>query len=1001
MKKFFTLLVLAALISPVLGQQQIKGIVTDGESGESLPGVSIMIRGTNTGTITDIDGHYEIRAANDQILEFSFIGYGTRDIAVGQQSVINIALLPESRELDEIVVIGYGTQKKSDITGSVSSIRSEDFNPGPVINIDNMLQSTAPGLVLTQSSSQPGGGFDVKVRGTSSLLGNNGPLYVVDGLPITSDNSEPGSSSRYRSSPPRNPLNSINPEDIVAIEVLKDASATAIYGARGANGVILITTRSGRKGKLTTSYSGSFSLQHLAQEYDMLNATEFARLSNEYHLERNPGSDPLYSPAEINAMGEGTNWMDEITRMGTINKHQLSVQGGTEKVNYYVSGNYYSHRGIVHNSKLDRYTGKVNLGYTPLKNLRIGVNLSATRMHDIQVPFGATSGGGPEFSGLFDNTRTWSPLVEVLQPDGTFTRHPVVDNIPNPVSLLDIDDQIYRNRILGTTFAEYTISDKLTARLNLGFDHTGSDREALIPTTVIRGQQANGEAEIATMKMRNLLGEFTLTYASDIMGNPLTLMGGTTVQQFDSEGDNLLMANFADHAETIDEIVNADTLSNPEWKEQSRLLSYLGRVNYNVKDRYLITFSFRADGSTKFGPNNRWGFFPSAAVAWKVHNEDFFSSNTINNFKVRLSYGQIGNQEIGNKRSQSLYSYSRRYVIGGMPVDGLASLRPENPDLKWETSTQANAGVDLAFLDSRIQLTMDAYHKVTSDVLLDYYLPSTSGYSVITANAGKIRNMGVELGVNSSNLSGKGELQWRTTFNIAYNRNNWLDRAGYYPAGQEIEEEHAVVNGTYGYIVEGIFRDADDVADSNQPDASPGMFRFKDVNKDGDITPADRTLIGKWDPDVMVGLNNQFTWKKFDLGFFFQGMLGRVKNNYTLADLQDIQNLLSAYNKSQSILDRWKEGNETGEVHGGEAPGDGGDNYSNSVYIQNASFLRMRNLTLGYTSRDLKHISSLRVYLDIQNLFVLTPYRGPDPETDDFRQYPNARTYSIGVNLSF
>lgn len=1001
MKRIFTLLVLGSLLAPALGQQEITGTVTDGENGEGLPGVSIMIRGTTTGTISGSDGSYTIRASRGQVLFFSFIGYNSQEVELSGNTRVDISLLPASKDLDEVVVIGYGTQRKSDITGSVSSIRSDDFNPGPVVNIDNMLQSTAPGVVLLQSSSQPGGGFDVKVRGTSSLLGNNGPLYVVDGLPITSDNTEPGSSSRYRSSPARNPLNSINPEDIVAIEVLKDASATAIYGSRGANGVILITTRSGKEGKLQVDYSGSFSLQQLAREYDMLNAEEFARLTNEYHLEQNPGSDPIYSPAEINTMGEGTAWMDEILRLGTINKHQLALQGGSEKLNYYVSGNYYSHRGIVQDSKLDRYTGKVNLAYSPLRSLRLGMNLSATRMHDVQVSFGATSGGGPEFSGLFDNTRTWSPLVEVYQDDGSFSRHPVVDNIPNPVSLLDIDDQIYRNRILGTTWLEYTLAEKLTARLNFGFDHSASEREAFIPTTVIRGQQANGEAEFATTGSQNLLGEFTLTWESDLAGNPLTVLAGATAQQFDSEGENLLIVNFADHAESIDEIVTADTLSNPLWKEQSRLLSYLGRVNYNLKDRYLFTLSFRADGSTKFGPNNKWGFFPSGAFAWKIHNEDFFSSDRISTLKFRLSYGQIGNQEIGNKRSQSLYSYSRRYVIGGEPVSGLASLRPENRDLRWETSTQANAGLDLGFMDGRVQATLDAYHKITSDVLLEYYLPSTSGYSVITTNAGMIRNMGVELGLNAALLSGQDGLQWRSTLNIAYNRNNWMDRAGFYPAGEEIEEENAVVNGTYGYEVEGIFRDADEVAASKQPGASPGMFRFRDVNGDGDITPADRTLLGKNDPDVMIGLNNLLTWRKFDLGFFLQGMIGRVKDNYTLADLENIQNLLSAYNKSESILDRWTVSNPEGSIHGGAAPTDGGDNYNNSHYIQNASFLRARNLTIGYTTSELKHFRSLRAYVDIQNLFILSPYRGIDPETDEFRQYPNARTYTIGVNLSF
>lgn len=1000
MKRLFTLFFTFTFITGIYGQiQTITGTVIDGESKASLPGVNISIEGTSTGTISDLNGKFSISAEKGDVLLFNFLGYITERIEVQDQTSLNIMLIPDIKALEEIIVIGYGTQKRSDITGSVSSIRTEDFNPGPVVSVDNLLQNTAPGVVLMQSSAQPGGAFDVKVRGTSSLLGNNGPLYVVDGIPITSDNTEPESSSRYRSSPPKNPLNGINPEDIVSIEILKDASATAIYGARGANGVVLITTKSGESGKPQVKYTGSYSLQHLDKEYDMLNAKQFAKLSNEYHLEQNPGTDPIYPPAEINRLGEGTKWMDEITRFGSINKHQISLGGGQEKFNYYGSFNYYNHKGIVQNSLLERFSGRINMSVQPIKTMKIGANLIGTNIQDDQVAFGATGGGGPEFSGLFDNTRTWSPIVPVYQDNGEFSRHPVVDNIPNPVSLLDIDDHIKSNRFLGTAYIEQTLFTNLVARLNLGMDYSKSNRQSHIPTTVIRGEQANGEAEKANSKTQNVLAEFTLNYTAKLFNNDLVVLGGVTYQQFDSEGDNLLLSNFADHASSIEEIQYADTLSNTQWKERSRLLSYLGRVNYNIKDRYLLTFSFRADGSTKFGPNNKWGFFPSGAVGWKIHNEDFFNSRVINKLKLRASYGQIGNQEIGNKRSQSLYSYSRRTVIGGVPVSGLASVRPKNDDLRWETSTQANIGTDIFFSGGRIQTTLDLYRKVTTDVLMDFLLPATSGYEIMTANAGKIQNRGIEFGITTVNL--QGSLQWNTSFNFAYNKNNWMERAGYYPVGKEVEEENAVLNGIYGYVVEGIFKDQTEINNSNQPNASPGMFKFKDVNEDGDITPSDRTLLGKNDPDFTFGLNNNFSYRNFDLSFFFQAMLGREKNNFNLADLENIQNILSAYNKSTTILDRWTPDNPGGTVHGGEAPSDGGDNWNNSVYIQDASFLRLRNITLGYSTNAIPYISTFRVYVDAQNLFTLTPYEGLDPETDEFRQYPNAKTYTIGLNITF
>ncbi|MFZ5941012.1 MAG: SusC/RagA family TonB-linked outer membrane protein [Bacteroidota bacterium] len=1000
MKRILFILALLSVLPLASGQKrEISGKVTDGDTGEALPGVGISVKGTTTGTITDFEGSYRLSASAGDVLVFSFVGYQTREFTVAEQSTLDVYMKADIQNLEEIVVIGYGTVKKSDITGSVASVRPGDFNPGPVVSLNNYLQNTAPGVVMLQSSSQPGGSFDVKIRGTSSLLGNNGPLYVIDGLPVTSDNTEPGSGSRYRSSPPKNPLNGINPEDIVSIEVLKDASATAIYGARGANGVILITTRTGESGKMVVEYSGSTSIQHLDKRYDMLNAKQFATLSNEYHLEQNPGTDPIYSPAEINRLGEGTDWIGEITRLGSIQKQQFSISGGKPKFRYYASANLFDHQGIVYNSSLRRYSGRFNISSQLTKNLKLGASVTLTNMKDRQVPFGATGGGGPEFSGLFDNTRTWSPLVLVRQPDGSFSRHPEVDNIPNPVSLLDIDDRILSNRIMGTTFLEYQVFEGLTAKVNLGMDYTDANRESLIPLTVIRGEQANGEAEIATTRVRNVLSEFTLNYNKMLFGNKFDLLVGNTYQQFDSEGDDLLMSNFADHASTIAEIQYADTLSNTRWRERSRLISYIGRMNYNIRDRYLFTVSFRADGSTKFGANHKWGYFPSAAFAWNVHNESFFNSGTINSLKIRISYGQIGNQEIGNKRSQSLYSYTRRAVIGGIPVSGYASLRPENPDLKWETSTQANFGVDMSVLGGRIQTTFELYRKLTSDVLLEFYLPSTSGYSVMTKNAGTILNRGAELNITSVNIP--EVVEWKTSFNIAYNKNSWLDRAGYYPVGMEVEEENATVNGIYGYIVDGIFTSQEQINESCQPDAKPGMFIFRDVSGDGEITPADRTLLGKNDPDFTLGLNNSFQYKKFDLSFFFQGMFGRQKDNYTLASLEDIQNILLGYNKSVTILDRWTDANPDGTVQGGLAPSDGGDNYANTVYIQNASFVRLRNVTLGYSTSNLKFVKNLRIYFDAQNLLTITPYRGLDPETDEFRQYPNARTYSIGVNITF
>jgi TonB-linked SusC/RagA family outer membrane protein len=982
-------------------QIAVSGKVTDEEDGEGLPGATVLISSSNTGTITNYEGNFNLKASVGDKLVISFIGYETKEATVPEDGIVNVIMKPDIDALDEVVVIGYGTQRKSDLTGSVASIRTEDLNPGPVVSMSNFLQNTAPGVVLTQSSAQPGGGFDVKIRGASSVLGANGPLYVIDGLPITGDNIQPGSSSRYRSSPARNPLNGINPKDIVSMEILKDASSTSIYGARGANGVVLITTKRGSSGKMSIDYSGSSSIQQLDRRYDMLNASQFAKTTNEVYIAKNPGADPLYSPVFINNAGVGTNWIDEITRLGAIQQHQLGMSGSINKLRYYASGNYYQHKGIVDVSALERYSTRANLDYG-IKKLKLSGSIQLSKTNDSQIPFGGET-KGPEFGGLFDNTRLWSPLLGVRQSNGDFSVHPFRPEIPNPISLLAIQDNIETKRMLTSFSSEYEIVQGLKAKLNLGLDRSSSYREAFIPTTVIRGQQANGEGEIGNADNRNILSEVTLSYQKKIKENDFSAVIGSTYQQFDYEGDNFLFYNFADETTDFSKLTDVDTLFDQYFRERSRLLSYLGRFNYSVNDKYLFTFSFRADGSTKFGPNKKWGYFPSGAVAWKIHNESFFNSSVIEQLKLRASYGQIGNQEIGNKRSQSVYNITRRTVLGidGKPITGLAALRPENPDLRWEKTTQLNIGLDFAFMKSRIYGSLDVYNKLTEDVLLEFLLPATAGFSSITNNAGSIQNRGIELALTSKNLV--KELLWTTSLNIAFNKNQWKNRAGYYPEGELIAKEDGPLSGIYGYKVLGLFQSEDEIDAS--PDqsavaiAKAGTFKYADTNDDGIITPEDRVLLGKSDPDYTFGVNNTFAYKNFDLAIFFQGSMGREKENYILAYLEDTDDLTEGFNKSVNVLNRWTPTNTSGTIPGTDGILGGFSN--NSHYVEDASFVRLRNITLGYQIPNIKWISNLRVYADIQNLFTWTSFSGADPETDEFRQYPNAKTCTIGLNATF
>ncbi|MEM8939157.1 MAG: TonB-dependent receptor [Bacteroidota bacterium] len=998
--KIYLFIFLSLASAVLLAQSEIRGRIVSEDDKEPLPGATVLIKGTSNGSISDYDGSFKLSANPGEVLVVTYIGFVSKEVAVTNANYIEISLEPDIEALDEIIVIGYGTQKKSDITGSVASIRQEDFNPGPVVSVSNLLQSTAPGVVLTQSSAQPGGNFDINIRGASSVLGANGPLYVIDGFPITSDNVQPESNSRYRSSPPRNPLNGINPQDIVSVEILKDASATAIYGARGANGVVLITTKRGRSNKLSIEFGSSFSIQELDNRYHMLNATEYAQVSNEVFLANHPDSDPLYSTDFINNAGTGTDWIDEITRTGTIQQYQLSASHGINNLKYVISGNYYKHDGVVDVSSLERYSGKMNIDYN-IGKLRTGLSTLVSRTNDFQIPFGADDGGGFEFAGLMDNTRMWSPLVSVRDADGNYSLHPVRTDIPNPVSLLEIEDEINTNRLLSTLFAEYGFTDNLSVKINLGIDKSHSEREALIPTSVIRGAQSNGEGEVSENDNQSFLSELTLTYRKKLNQNSsITILGGSTFQQFDTEGTSTLFRNFADQTTNFDNITNADTLSVVEFKERSRLMSFIGRINYSANDKYLFTFSFRADGSTKFGPNNKWGYFPSTAVAWKIHNESFFSSSFINELKLRVSYGLTGNQEIGNKRSQSLYNVTRRTVLGGSPVQGLAALRPENSDLQWESTSQFNLGLDFSLLKSRIYGSIDVYRKITDDVLLDFELPGTAGFELVTLNAGSIQNQGIELGLTSRNLVRR--LEWTTSFNFAYNDNQWKDRAGFYPEGEQIAEENGPLGGIYGYRVIGLFSSQEEIDSSPNQSAvavaQPGTFKYQDANGDGVVTPDDRVLLGEEDPDFTFGLNNSFTYKKFDLSFFFQGALGQEKENYTRAHLEDVDDINDGFNKTTTVLNRWMQENPDGTVPGQDDLIGGFSN--NSVYIENASFIRLRNITFGYTFLTNDKISNLRIYGDIQNLLTFTSFDGIDPETDEFRQYPNAKTYTIGLNIT-
>lgn len=995
----FTLatLVLLILHLNLYGQDriQLSGQVYDLSSGDPLIGATVRSSDDPAiGTITDMNGEFSFLVPNETMgIVVSFIGYQPVEFSTIDQTYFEVYLAADAASLEEVVVVGYGVVKKSDLTGSVVSIRKEEFNPGPVVSISNQLQNTAPGVLMTQTSAQPGGNFSVQVRGQTSILGSNEPLYVVDGFPIANDDVAPGSSSIYRSAPSKNPLNSINPEDVISIEVLKDASAAAIYGARGANGVILITTKKGSRGS-EIGYASSYSVQEVISKYELLDGSDYARVSNEFS--QLLGQPLIYSAAQINAFGQGTDWIDQTTRLGAIGRHQLSFSGNNELISYYLSGNYFDHKGVIKNTQLQRYSGRINLDAKLTDRLSLGTNTTLSQTDDSQVHFSAP--GGPETNGLFDITQSWPSNVPVYDDDGNFSVHPVIPTqAPNLVSLLDISDRISTRRVLSSFFANYTFTNELQGKINVGADDVVSKRSGYIPTTVLRGQQVNGEGEISQNQTQNLLAEFTLSYNKSLGNSNLNVLAGYTYQAFSGEGFGTSATGFSSQISNINNLSTASVfLPSYSYKYASRLLSYISRVNFDIANRFLITATFRADGSTKFGANNKWGYFPSAAVGWKIHNESFFKSRLIEELKLRLSYGQIGNQEIGNKLSQSLYVPTRPFILGTESAlhSGLSPSRPPNEDLKWETTTQYNLGIDLSLLQGRLQTSIDLYRKITHDVLLNFPLPGTSGFESVTTNAGSLSNHGLEVKLNIVLID--AGLRWNSSVNFAYNQNRWKDRAGLPFAGYE--QEFGPVQGLYAFVVDGIWQLEDDIQNSPQPESVPGQFRFRDVNNDRDITPEDRVLIGSQIPTYTMGLNNTLNYKHFDLSFFFQGIFDVYQHNNARASLNNINNILFGRNKSVQVLNRWTPENPSHTIPSGIV-NTVGDDFYNSLYIENASFIRLRNLTLGYTPAINKVFRSLRIYADVQNLLTITKWTGLDPETGE--QYPNARTYSLGVNLTF
>ncbi len=1001
----------------------ITGTVTSGEDGEGLPGVNVLVKGTTTGTVTNIDGNYRIEVPDtESVLVFSSIGFLTEEIVVGNQTEINVVMLPDIKSLEEIVVVGYGTQKKSNLTGAVSSIKANEIQQTPITSIDQGLVGRASGVMVTQTSGMPGAVASIRIRGSSSLQGGNEPLYVIDGFPVYNGSGFGNTGGNAQMSG----LSTINPADIESIEILKDASATAIYGARAANGVVLITTKSGKEGRDQITFDAYYGSQSVVRQIDVMNALQYAELANEAYT--NDGLDPIYDNAKMAELREnpkGTDWQDEVFRTAPIQNYQLTFSGGDKKTNYSISGNYFDQQGIIRNSGFKRYSGRINVSRNVLDNFKIGTSLNVSRTNSNAV---RTDAGGT--GGVVTTAMKFNPVQPVYENEALGEYTPV--NTPgiilaNPVATAN--EQVREStmlRLLGNIYGEWEFVQGLTAKVSFGTDLVNTKFDTFTPSSIF---ESGGVAE-ATVRggyTTNWLNENTLRWDKEIIqGHSISVLGGITFQQNifeDLEASSQAYVNnvLEENALGSGAIYNQPSSSATEWS----LVSYLGRINYNINEKYLLSFNSRIDGSSRFGANNKYAFFPSGAVAWRLIEEDFIKDmNLFSNLKARVSYGVTGNQEIGLYESLPTLT-NTTYTFGRSLVTGFYPNKIPNPDLRWEKTSQFDVGLDFGFWDERLRFTTDYYLKNTTDLIYDVAVPYVSGFSSSLQNIGSLQNQGLELSIESDIFT-KGDFRWTSAFNISFNRNKITELGGedYKDVGGgdghlKTGSVHRLIVGEpiglfYGYVFDGIFQDQAALdAGPKSPTNWIGGRRYVDFGgpngePDGEVNATyDRTVIGDPNPDFFGGFTNTFFYKGFELNLFMQYSYGNDIFNYNAIELELPSGGQNVY---ADLVNRWTPENPS-DVY--PVATTNRSAVFSDAYIEDGSYLKVKTLTLAYTFPQLnsQKISGLKLYLTAQNLLTFTEYSGYDPEVsyrgatnlelgEDFGGYPQSRTFMVGAKLN-
>jgi TonB-dependent starch-binding outer membrane protein SusC len=996
----FTLLFISTLS---LAQTKVAGRVTSQSDPEGLPGVNVVIKGTNEGTITDISGNYQLEAQVGNVIVFSFVGFQSQEIVYAGQETLDVLLEEEAKELHEIVVVGYSSMEKRDITGSITSVKATDFQDISLSGIDQALQGQAPGVQVTQSSGTPGGGISVRIRGVTSISAGNNPLWVIDGVTV-----ETGTLSlRSFGGQNDNALSLINPGDIESIQILKDASAKALYGSRASNGVVVVTTKRGRKTNATINFDVQRGIVDPINRIDLLNSSQLLELQREAveNAGQNPDAFGLI-PGVTDAVN--TDWQDEIFRRGIMQQYQISGTGGDENTNYYISANYRKEEGVQLNNSFERMGAIVNLDQKFSQKLSIASNINLTRTYNKRVK------GDNFLDGVYSGAVKSMPYYTPYDENGFLIGpgSPLYAGFPNfnPVAqaLLPRFD-VYTAKMIGALSGTYKFSDNLRLRGQVSVDYnditedqyesSGTAIGGFLPSV---GGQGYGIYIASTST--NVNSYLTLSY-SKALANDQTInaLFGTEVYQGFANSGSVQGRIFPSDDFTY--IGSASVVDNGSSfrRAPGGLVSVFGEGKYDYKDRFLATLSFRADGSARFGPQRRFGYFPAASVAWRISSEEFFQSRKVSDLKLRASFGFTGNERIGDFLFLGTWGAATYNGSGGVGPSNL-----ENPELKWETTREANVGADVALFEGKIQASIDAYYNKTFDLLLARPLASTTGFTAVTDNIGEMENKGIELAVTSVNYD--GAFKWSTDINLSKNLNKVLFLADSTPLYR-------------GYSGEGV--DATNIIKVGHPlgtfiglkflgvDPATGDAIYEDTNNDEEITNDDAVIIGNAQPDFYGGITNRFSYKRIDLSIFFQFSVGNKILNLSKTTFvntgADISN-----NQSVDALRRWRNPGDITDVPRYEFENTF-NNYHSTRFLEDGSYLRLKNLSLGYSlppaiaNRLL--MQNVRVYCSGTNLFTYTKYSGADPEVStldgsvaaqgiDFFTLPQVRTISVGINAT-